>query len=29
MLLFATQERLQDHDSMSRALMELQWLPVD
>ena len=24
-----TQERLQDHDSMSRALMELHWLPVD
>ena len=24
-----TQERLQDHDSMSRALMELQWLPLD
>ena len=23
------QERLRDHDSMSRALMELQWLPVD
>ena len=24
-----TQERLQDHGSMSRALMELHWLPVD
>ena len=24
-----TQERLQDHDSMSHALMELHWLPVD
>ena len=24
-----TQERLRDHDSMSRALMELPWLPVD
>ena len=24
-----THERLQDRDSMSRALMELQWLPVD
>ena len=24
-----TQERLQDHDSVSRALMELHWLPVD
>ena len=24
-----TQERLRDHDSMSRALMELHWLPVD
>ena len=23
------QERLRDHDSMSRALMELHWLPVD
>ena len=23
-----TQERLRDHDSMSRALMELHWLPV-
>ena len=22
-----TQERLRDHDSMSRALMELHWLP--
>ena len=24
-----TQERLRDHSSMSRALMELHWLPVD
>ena len=24
-----TPERLRDHDSMSRALMELHWLPVD
>ena len=24
-----TQERLRDHDSMSRALMELHWWPVD
>ena len=24
-----TQERLRDHDSMSRALMESHWLPVD
>ena len=24
-----TQERLRDHDSMSLALMELHWLPVD
>ena len=24
-----TKERLQDHDSMSRALMKLHWLPVD
>ena len=24
-----TQERLRDHDSMSRTLMELPWLPVD
>ena len=24
-----TQERLRYHDSMSRALMELHWLPVD
>ena len=24
-----TQERLRDHDAMSRALMELHWLPVD
>ena len=24
-----TQVRLRDHDSMSRALMELHWLPVD
>ena len=24
-----TQERLRDHDSMSSALMELHWLPVD
>ena len=24
-----TQERLRDHDSISRALMELHWLPVD
>ena len=24
-----TQERLRDHDSMSRALMELHWLPAD
>ena len=24
-----TQERLRDHDSMSRALMELHWLPVN
>ena len=24
-----TRERLRDHDSMSRALMELHWLPVD
>ena len=24
-----TQERLRDHDSMSRALMELHWFPVD
>ena len=24
-----TQERLRDHDSMSRVLMELHWLPVD
>ena len=24
-----TQERLRDHDPMSRALMELHWLPVD
>ena len=24
-----TQERLRDHDSVSRALMELHWLPVD
>ena len=24
-----TQKRLRDHDSMSRALMELHWLPVD
>ena len=24
-----TQERLRDHDSMSRALMELHWSPVD
>ena len=24
-----TQERLRDHDSMSRALMELHWLPFD
>ena len=24
-----THERLRDHDSMSRALMELHWLPVD
>ena len=27
--LIVTQERLRDHDSMSRALMELHWLPVD
>ena len=26
---FKTQERLQDHDSMSRILMELYWLTVD
>ena len=26
---FLTQERLRDHDSMSRALMKLHWLPVD
>ena len=26
---FKTQERLRDHDSMSRALMELHWLTVD
>ena len=26
---FVTQERLRDHDSMSRALIELHWLPVD
>ena len=25
----ATQERLRDHDSMSRALIGLHWLPVD
>ena len=24
-----TQDRLRDHDSMSRALMKLHWLPVD
>ena len=24
-----TQERLRDHNSMSRALLELHWLPVD
>ena len=24
-----TQERLRDHDPMSRVLMELHWLPVD
>ena len=24
-----TRERLRDHDSMSHALMELHWLPVD
>ena len=24
-----TQEKLRDHDSMSRALMELHWLSVD
>ena len=24
-----TQATLRDHDSMSRALMELHWLPVD
>ena len=24
-----TQERPRDHDSISRALMELHWLPVD
>ena len=24
-----TQEKLRDHDSMSRAFMELHWLPVD
>ena len=24
-----TQERLRDYDAMSRALMELHWLPVD
>ena len=24
-----TQERLRDHDSMSRALIGLHWLPVD
>ena len=24
-----TQERLRNHDSMSRSLMELHWLPVD
>ena len=24
-----TQERLRDHDSMSLALLELHWLPVD
>ena len=24
-----THERVRDHDSMSRALMELHWLPVD
>ena len=24
-----TRERLRDHDSMSRALIELRWLPVD
>ena len=24
-----TQERLRDHDSMSRAFMELHWVPVD
>ena len=24
-----TQQRLRDHDSMSRALTELHWLPVD
>ena len=24
-----TQERLRDHDSMSLALVELHWLPVD
>ena len=28
-VLFLAQERLRDHDSMSRALMELHWLPVD
>ena len=26
---FVTEERLLDHDSMSRALIELHWLPVD
>ena len=26
---FDTQERLRDHDSMSRALIGLHWLPVD
>ena len=24
-----TQERLRDHDSMSRALLELHWMPID
>ena len=27
--LIVTQERLRDHDYMSRALMWLHWLPVD
>ena len=29
MLRIVTQERLRDHDSMSRALIGLHWLPVD